>query len=348
MKLYAFTIEPTATLGSPLKGDMLFGHFCWQADYDPNLLNGGLTKWVGCYPEQPFAIFSSAWPKLHGSSYGYAVKRPDLPAPMLLPYLQDRDRKQRLREYKENMKKKWLLLGEDLKLSLSRESLVNDHAVLAMATTGEGSTPRVILPAAEKTAVLCGFSEPHNSISRLTMTTGEGMFAPRTELALSYAPGVRLVIFVLLEPAATDAEKVRTGLEQIGKAGYGKDASTGKGRFRVVAHHDLPLPHTPSANACYTLGPSVPERDTFSEQFFSPFVRFGKHGDQLAKSNRPFKNPVIMADEGAVFVPKNSQSFSKPYLGRSVHNTSAVLETTVAQGYSIYLPLRLEGLHGNG
>ena len=80
MKLYEITIKPVSGFGTPLKGDTLFGHVCWQAAYVAKILNGGLDKWIACYGEKPFAVFSTAWPKLcDKGKWFYAVKRPDVP-----------------------------------------------------------------------------------------------------------------------------------------------------------------------------------------------------------------------------------------------------------------------------
>ena len=76
--------------------------------------------------------------------------------------------------------------------------------------------------------------------------------------------------------------------------------------------------------------------------FFTPFTRFGRHGDVLAKSGNPFKNPVIMADEGGIFIPKNKEIFSKPYIGRAVADISKIEPKSVTQGYSLYIPVRVE------
>jgi CRISPR-associated protein Csm4 len=98
------------------------------------------------------------------------------------------------------------------------------------------------------------------------------------------------------------------------------------------------FPAAKGANACFTLSPSVPEANLYHQQYFVPFTRFGRHGDRLARSKNPFKVPVVMADEGAVFVPCEQKVFSRPYLGRAIHDVSLVQFNAVAQGYSIYLP----------
>lgn len=160
------------------------------------------------------------------------------------------------------------------------------------------------------------------------------MFFPETELAL----------FVGIDEMVINIEQLRIGLERIGETGFGKDASLGLGRFQLGEENEINLLKMGSdtPNACYTLAPCVPEKDTFSEMFFTPFTRFGRHGDVLAKSANPFKNPVIMADEGGIFKPKGQEVFNKPCIGKAVTNISKAEPKAVAQGYALYLPVKVE------
>ncbi len=44
----------------------------------------GLDHWIRCYPERPFAVFSSAWPKINDKNGAlYAIRRPELPQSLL-------------------------------------------------------------------------------------------------------------------------------------------------------------------------------------------------------------------------------------------------------------------------
>ncbi len=344
MKLLEFTIRPTSGFGTTLKGDTLFGHFCWQAAYDPSLLEGGLTRWIDSYRDVPFVVFSSAWPKFQAGKALYAMKRPDMPIHYLMPPGDGESRKERMEHRKKNMARKWMLVGEDLSITLLSAEYVTERHLAELAISWLDPTPKFFYRKRHG-EFISDFSQPHNSINRLTMTTGEAPFAPFSESYGFYHPGTRLAIFVLVDETATSAGRIRTALERIGKLGFGKDASTGRGRFEVDEPRELPLPGSPSANACYTLAPTVPEPGVFSSHYFSPFIRFGKHGDRHARSRNPFKNPVIMADEGAIFVTDNNPHvFQKPYIGQAVLRTSLADENTVAQGYSIYLPLQIGGL----
>ena len=345
MYLYEIIIKPVSGFGTPLKGDTIFGHFCWQAAYDSSLLNGDFDKWIACYRERPFAVFSSAWPKLwdNGKSF-YAFKRPDLPLPFLFPPSSD-DRKKVFEELKENQKKKWMKVNENLSLASNLVKYLTDEDLIKASKKQITEETEKTMRGKRHQKFYTDFIQQHNTINRRTMTTGEGMFAPFTKTAFFYYPETELAVFVLLDEEATDIDRVCSAIENIGNFGFGQDASTGCGRFGLAEHTELSLPSADSCDACYALSPTVPdpEKGIFSDQYFTPFVRFGKHGDVLATSENPFKNPVLMADEGAVFIPKNNDVFKKPYIGRAVLNTSKIEEHTVVhQGYAPYLPFRLE------
>ncbi|OIP49949.1 MAG: hypothetical protein COZ12_07755 [Deltaproteobacteria bacterium CG_4_10_14_3_um_filter_60_8] len=340
MKLYAITIKPRTAFGTPLKGDTIFGHFCWQAANQPATLNGGLDRWIELYPTKPFAVFSTAWPRLvENDQTVYAVKRPDLSMAIMFPAKDKDDGLARLIERKANKKKKWLLIEETLALHLKEDHLIDDTALFERYRKLVSPTTARQLGQVRNFMALD--RRIHNTINRLTQTTGE-CFAPFVHENQCYLPETELTIFCLLDPAATDIDRVLQAFKNIGAFGFGRDASSGLGRFMVGEWQELPLPSLPNANACYTLGPAVPEQGAYRQSFFSPFTRFGKHGDRLVLTDKPFKAPIVMADEGAVFLPQSADAFNNPYLGRAVTGISLADPRTVGQGYSMYLPCRLE------
>lgn len=321
MKTYLITIEPLSPFGTPLKGDTLFGQFCWQAVYDPELLTGSLDEAVSQYTERPFAVFSSAYPELPGG--GIALKRPDIPLDRLFDF-SGMSKEERIGGRKEYKKKTWLVCDGP--------GAMADPSACRYIKTSE-------LPGAPS-----GYLRGHNTINRLTGTTGEG-FAPYSQSETRYPAGTLLVIFAATDADILSREGLAKGMERIGLSGFGRDASTGMGKFRVVSctETDPALLGADNPNAIYTLGPCVPEKGRYREAFFTPFTRFGKHGDRLSISGKPFKNPVIMADEGALFLPLDmAQCRSLPYIGTAVTELSKIQSAAVAQGYSLYIPVRLE------
>ncbi len=340
MRLYEIIIEPFSGFATPLKGDTIFGSFCWQAARERAILNGGLEPWIACYDERPAVIFSSAWPCfLDNGKRVYALKRPDLP-PSVLFSDKGSSLRDRMLNRKDNLKRTWMRVAEGLEFNLDQAVYLNDQDLSNLAAT-QSSHVTGDLMGFTSGPYCINFDQPHNSVNRHSMTTGVG-FAPYSTASRHYYPETELAIFVLVDEEAADIEHIVTAVERIGQTGFGADASIGCGRFGIVNYEELGLPASAQANAAYVLSPVIPQSDVFTDQFFRPFIRYGRHGDQLATSASPFKNPVIMADEGAVFVPTDPKVLDKPYLGRAVSGISKAMPATVHQGYAIHIPFRLE------
>ncbi|MGQ9569282.1 MAG: type III-A CRISPR-associated RAMP protein Csm4 [Thermodesulfovibrionales bacterium] len=349
MKVYEITIKPVTSFGTPLKGDTIFGHFCWQIAYDPDLIGKTLKNLLVEYHEKPFAIFSSMYPKfMDGNKYLYALKTPNLPIEEIFE-LPD-DKKEKIKKRKEYKAKSWMLIKEGQRFKSFKEiEFLNDNELFKKANFTLTKEMKKLMRKTDSKKFIAFFTQYHNKINRLTNTTGEEGFAPYAVEQQVFYPETELALFVGIDEEILKIEQIRKGLERIGASGFGKDASIGLGRFELGEDDEIDLSQMGSdlPNACYTLSPCVPEKGIFSVMYFTPFTRFGKHGDVLAKSSNPFKNPVIMADEGAILRPKEKDVFNKPYIGRAVSNISKAEPKAVMQGYSLYIPVTLvpEGIN---
>ncbi|MGE0084732.1 MAG: hypothetical protein AB7S75_09940 [Desulfococcaceae bacterium] len=398
MQLYEICLQPLSGFGTPLKGDTIFGQFCWQLVRNPDLLKkGNPENCLKTYPEKPFVIFSSAFPK--GPEGQYILKKPDLPSFMFplprlgnaddlaffsspqrgeagwgekqRPVTNDRfhpppappsregslastalpsreesdtfhqgregeskpDCQTRQKNLKSLKKKKWMVLSSlrNLKLSdLNAADLHSDEELSEIITKGKESFIR-------------SHFQSHNTIHRMTNTTLTDRFAPYVIKNMFYCPEMKLRLFFMADEEILDAGQVAEGLKRMGQWGYGRDASLGLGRFSVGIPEPVQITTDTDADAFYTLGPCVPEKGSFAESWFTPFVRFGRHGDSLATSSNPFKAPVVMADEGAVFRVSDPAVLQNRYAGRAVENVS-VHENIMVQGYAPVLPLHLGGI----
>lgn len=336
MRTCALTITPLSPFGTPLKGDTLFGHVCWQAAEDPALLDGGLERWVGLYPERPFAVFSSAFPLLPGEDPLVVLPRPQGHGSE-----EGGDRRQRFERRKEGKKRKYLLVPGSLSLARDQAVCATEAEVFdrfVRAVDRDTARQLRLLPAAARNlAEAC--EQSHNTINRLTMTTGTGPFAPFSHENFSYLPGLRLVLYVAIDEEALDFDRLRLALERIGAWGFGRDASTGLGRFLVDGLDEVAWPEwQPAHAACYTLAPCVPEKRVTARCLATPFTRFGRHGAALAVAGQPYKNPVVMADEGALLFMAGPPPARRPYLGTGLAGLSKADQRTIAQGYALYLP----------
>lgn len=339
MKLYGIDIEPLSAFSTPLKGDGVFGHFCWQAAH-LDLFNNGVVETFEKYDNRPFAVFSSAYPKLSNEDVSYALKRPDLPLSLLFPSHTENKVKSIL-DRKANKKKQWMLLGSDLRINLKQVAYFSDAQVADKIRIS--SNIRSIVKFSSTSA---SFLQSHNSINRATGSTGAEAFAPYTQNASFYCPGMRLTIFAAVDHELCSLESILKGMKHMGLTGFGKDASTGKGRFEITNSYEVTVKSDPRANVLYCLGPIVPRPNSFTDHYFVPFTRFGKHGDYLASGKSPFKNPIIMADEGAVFMPSSPDDLKRLYFGTAIRGISKAMPQTIMQGYSICLPLYMEVQNG--
>lgn len=341
MKKYEINIKPTSGFGTPLKGDTLFGHICWVAAYDESLFGMNIEKLLSDYRTNPFIIVSSAFLLVADN---YVFKRPDLPLDMLFDIKSD-NKADIIAKRKELKGRRWMLIknGTGLQYIKADGQYLNDNMLLEQILGNESIEIKRLYRKKEIKSIEVDYTQPHNTINRLTGTTGEGQFTPYSVDQKVFIQDIELVVFIGLRDDIS-IDSVIKALKQIGKVGFGKDASTGLGRFEVSGFKeiDFNIMGAENPNACYTLSPCVPEKEAFSKMFFIPFTRFGRHGDILAKSGKPFKNPVIMADEGAVFVAKDTSLFSKPYIGTAVTGLSKAEPKAVTQGYSLYIPVKVE------
>ncbi len=345
MKTYEITLKPLSGFGTPLKGDTIFGHICWQAAYDTALFECSIDQLLSDYMTNPFLVISSAFFKIGRNGTTTRVfKRPDMPLSELFDF-RGKSKKELIRERKELKSKRWMKIpGEGRIESLKKIDYISDKDLLE---EGILSFPEEVQRETRKKgikSIIAEFTQPHNTINRLTNTTGIGQFAPFASNQNVFLGQIELILYVGLRDDI-EIGQVCASLERIGETGFGKDASTGLGKFDVISTEEIDLFSygSDSPNACYTLAPSVPEMNTFLKAYFTPFTRFGRHGDILAKSSNPFKNPVIMADEGAVFMPVDIDiTMKKPYIGTAVSNISKAEPNAVTQGYSLYIPVRVE------
>jgi len=178
LKLYRFIIRLKGGLATPLKGDTLFGQYCWQVAHDPALIQGDLGNWIKTYPESPWAVFSSAFPCFtFVNEYLFAFRKPDLPLNFYFGKL-PAEREERYQLTKSIKKTKWLMVGEGLKITIKNETLASDQRLLKMAEDQATFETKRMVQKAGAPSLLKTEEQSHNTIRRTTNTTGPGAFAP--------------------------------------------------------------------------------------------------------------------------------------------------------------------------
>lgn len=306
MDNYQVTLQPRSAFGTPLAGDTLFGQLCWAIR--ERFGEARLTSLLEGYTEaNPFLVVSDAFPA------GW-VPRPQLPD-FLLGI--DGDPAQR----KTAKKRVWLpVIGAALPLAdwLARAAALKtaEHLVLTQ-----------------------------NTINRLTGTTGSGPFAPRQIERLQFCSDGGLQVYCCLDSSRLSSLELAQVFTDVGLSGFGRDASTGLGKFLVSDVVEWQWPATVSRHAL-TLAPCAPAPQALeaSACYYQPQTRFGRHGNLAAMGGRPFKRPVLGLRTAAflTFQTGPVPAFHGTGLGGPREPISAAIPATVHQGYAPLVPLHAE------
>lgn len=316
MKIYEIIIKPHSFFITPLQGDILFGSLCWQL----NNMGHNLQNLLKDYGEYPFMAASS------GFLFSEKDNKYLLPKPQCPSYFMN---KGSLPEKKEKDKCFFKVSADNI-INLNKPEFDRElrHSEIQEVRS-------------------------HNSVNRLTGTTGNGgEFAPYYARCFMHDCRWKIAVFIAIDESRISPETIKSAMENIGRSGYGKRASAGYGHFAVEQIRPSPLWHNKDGNrrnfagcnALYALSAFVPSEQELKDHagfYYQPITKYGKHGDVLALCKKPFKKPVIMADCASVMafkvrLPENC------IIGRAIKGLSYESKETVMQGYAICLPCRLE------
>ncbi len=295
------TIAPLTAFASHLKGDTLFGQLCWAIRH----LFGEqkLTECLQNYTEgEPFLVVSDAFPS------GY-LPRPQMPTSLLGFNSQNSTNR------KQAKSKQWLPV-EDINQPLNQWYNY--------------------LVTRQQTGLHYEVSEQyHNTINRATSTTGDGQFAPYSISKTYYRSGSLLDIYLVYDNKLLSESELKMIVNYCANSGFGKDASTGAGKFHCINWQNINVVQT--SQYWLTLAPCCPAFKQLNDQlcFYSIFTRFGKHGADAVLQGKPFKNPIVMADTAALLTFHQPQQIN--FLGYGLGGNgqlSKQLYATVQQAYS--------------
>jgi CRISPR-associated protein Csm4 len=383
MTTFRATLKIHTAFGTPLSGDTLFGQLCWTAR--EHLSEAELTRLLEGYTAgRPWLVVSDGFPA------GYLPK-PTVPASLLVgadsvganSFAQSGNAQQR----KAEKAKHWIPLAQIGKsLPEMYASAVNDEKAFGQKFVEA--------------------SQPHNTLNRLTGTTGEEGFAPYTQPQIFFARDQSMDVYCVLDESRMSLEKLKILLEMTGSFGFGRDASIGLGKFTVeniCANEFAPtggrtvfvgadfvgansvgadsvgadsvganlfaqntenssnkfkpsgiapslvgansFTQHPEANAYLTLAPCAPQGQGFDgdKSYWRVITRFGRHGNLHGLSGKPFKNPVLLAATGAVFVPQDTYT-TRQFIGQGLGGDgqlSKIEAATVHQGYAPVVCIRM-------
>jgi CRISPR-associated protein Csm4 len=143
----------------------------------------------------------------------------------------------------------------------------------------------------------------HNTIDRASNTVLEGGLYPVRE-AWAREPNWDIYLLSIYR-----AERVQELCDWAFEHGYGADASTGKGKMRIL-REPQEVRAKKTGTTYMALGPFVKGREKgLSGLRGDIFVRSGKLGGAFAAEQFPYKKTAVLYDEGAVFTAETGLQF---------------------------------------
>ena len=307
MKVFRAKISPNTSFATSLHSDSLFGALCWVIQKNEG--TDSLKEFLVPFLEgEPPLIISNGFP-------GDLLPKPMIPFSIITDKHAKTGKEQLIKmadEGKRIKKVEYLNLDEFNNVICGRKDNIS--------TKSKAYTDVAVV---------------HNRINRWSGNTSEGgeLFSTVERFsAVDYWS-------IYIKAKKEWVEKIERWLEILGRMGFGKRKSVGKGSFALVSFDEFnsfELPQT--VNAFVTLSNYVPSSRDPVEGFYKTFVKYGKLDNEYAIEGTPFKKPLLMMVPGSVFKTNNVKEF----YGRMVTGITANYPEVVHYGYAFAIPAYVE------
>ena len=304
---YHLQFKPLSPSITPLQSDTLFGHIAWAVRYlrgeqelltflnkfqdnhdAPLLISDGFPQ--GYLPKPQFKALPID--ELDAAIAEYALKEK-----------KEYDQKKQTEIHKALKSQSYLKIEtmQSLQQSFSVETMLQASledldwdAVLGEKKNGHRDQETIVMY--------------HNTVNRVHNQVLEGFYQQSTHFyAHDYVFDVYLKTNCF---SKSDLEEIFGFIEM---SGFGKDKSTGKGKFKIDLKNENKLKEPADANAFMTLSHYVPNPQAPRKGYYRLMTKYGRLGGDFAcsvipdskmKKVHPFKKPVIMTQPGSVFLGK--------------------------------------------
>lgn len=319
MQLYKVTLQLQSPIVTPLKGDTLFGQFCWA--YRELMGEEQLKVFLSGYMVKPKLIFSDVF--ISGN-----LPRPQYPFAQIENKLSVKQQEMLVKNRKNIKRAKTipakLIFNQDMTLSDYMLSLLEQNSD---EDIGEYNHKK--------------FVQSHNTINRDTGTTGDGIFSPYAVTATSYRSDEPFDLYILIDDINLVVEDVENCLQHIGLFGFGADATIGMGKFKLNGKlNKIDMSKLAPSKYYMNLSPMIVSSNNninLDKSYYNLFTRFGRMGNINSFSENPFKSPIVTIDSGSLIHYNNA---SGVYCAGCGINTLVKQDNSIVyQGYSIILPI---------
>lgn len=289
MHYFRVELDLETAILTPIHSGTLFGQLCWS--YRTLHSEKALATWLSQQEEAPF-LLSGAMPR------GF------LPRPLLAPM--PRREKLSLGEVQDSKKlrrRPWVLRKdfEAIREGISEGMLMQQLKLAEVATAPAMRTAR----------------RAHNTIDRRTGTTPAegGLYFVDESWPSEESGSGRCDVYVGTE---MDEVAIRKLFEFTGTWGFGRDASTGRGRWSCTVHRESGELFGEKGARRMSLSHGSLTAN-MAEPRYKLHVHFGKVGGGYGITSSPFKYPLTLLRPGATFRPSGAGLCGYGELLRDVH-----------------------------
>lgn len=286
MNVLRVRIALTAPIATPMHSGILFGHLCWAKRLRAG--EAALVDWLHELLSAPVLLsdtLPSGW-----------LPRPHLPSgEHPEPSGNDRAAWVAQRQAAKRQRKLPYLRIEDW-LSI-RDQLDSTRLLQALAKADAYGKTRGHTLAARSA---------HNRIDRLRGTTPESGGLYFADESWHDSAGAQRDIYV----HGLDVDEAMTLFADVGRNGFGRDASLGRGQFRVDAVEPAParlFDTTGTRRLSLSHGVLSPNMLDACYKLHTHYGRIG--GLHAGTSLSPFKCPLLLIQPGATFAPQDDRPF---------------------------------------
>jgi len=257
------TIKFITPFISELQSDTIFGHFAWGLRYKNEKK---LNKLMQNFKKEPFIVFSDGFLK------GF------LPKPIFSSFLPGCSEL----KYAKQVKKAKYIKKEEIFKNIDS---LDAKKVFKVIKNQE-------IEASSKVALT-----QKNSINRFSNLVEEGLYTIKEKFSED-----RYEIYFKYRSDLINEEEIEKIFKIISKMGYGKDRSTGKGRFKFRIDWDFEEKKYFIEKRTFYLNLSTCFYNTENMRLIygKTITKFPRAGGIY--SNEPFKNPAIMYLPGSIFI----------------------------------------------
>ena len=332
MKTYKISWKVKSTISTNLESDTIFGHICWAILY----LYGEerLKDFLSELNTRPCFVLSSGFPE---------GKVPIPAVPVDDDYM--KLLKERLSQSNSINEKEWYEEKKSIKKIryLPMEEVVGRDVVFSHNELVENYWHQIIEGKKDRKewkSEEMGIPQAviHNTINRLTNTTTKGGGNLYSTITSYYPDGFLFNSYI--DTDLFSIEELREILNNIQISGFGKNKSTGMGRFDISIKEHI-WSCNPEANSFLILSNMVPANEDPPHCFATSDVKHGKVGGSYALSESPFKYPIFFFKPGTVFLSDSSQQ--KP-IGTLLSKIHPDRKELVQNLYAYSVPVKIKEL----